>query len=66
MFIFLFSVVGTFLVSSNKFELYGFLLWVIGNVLAVLFFYNKKMFIMTLQFFIYLLLAIYGIIVRIS
>lgn len=64
--IFLFSVVGTILVSSldDSKQLTGFYFWIIGNVFAIGFFAHNKMYLMCLQFLIYLVIAIQAIAVR--
>lgn len=65
-FIFSLSVYGSFLVASlntdNQFN--GFCFWVVGNGLAIGFFIYHKMYMMMLQFFIYLIIAIKAIVVR--
>lgn len=65
-FIFTLSVTGSFLVVSlspaNQFT--GFCLWIIANTLAIVFFIYHKMYIMMLQFVVYLLISVKAVIMR--
>jgi len=64
--IFILSVVGTFCVASitMNIQLVGFFCWIISNFISIIFFYKKKLYFLTIQFVIFLIIAIKAIYVR--
>ena len=61
------SITGTLMVTSlnPNHEMIGYMFWCVGNVIAIFFFLYNKMYILSTQFSLYLIMSIRAMIIRI-
>lgn len=65
---FISSIIGTILVAINNVEIQiiGLVLWIIADLIGCYIFYKKDMWIIHYQFYVYIWIAVFGLMERIT